>query len=65
MKGADSKVNLYKEKGGRLMICHPYFVKKRLATRYSYRKKRTFALSETNKTRFSAQMKQKTGLCIA
>ncbi len=44
MKGADSKVNLYKEKGGRLMICHPYFVKK---------------------TRFSAQMKQKTGLCLA
>ena len=27
-KGADSKVSLYKDKGGRMMICHPYLVKK-------------------------------------
>ncbi|WP_160171446.1 hypothetical protein [Exiguobacterium acetylicum] len=26
-KRADSKVGLYKEKGGRMMICHPFLVK--------------------------------------
>ena len=25
-KGADSKVSLYKDKGGRMIICHPYLV---------------------------------------
>ena len=30
-KGADSKVSLYKDKGGRMMICHPYLVTKRMA----------------------------------
>ncbi|WP_313289949.1 hypothetical protein, partial [Exiguobacterium sp.] len=26
----DSKVSLYKDKGGRMMICHPYLVTKRM-----------------------------------
>ncbi len=54
-KRADSKVGLYKEKGGRMMICHPYFVKKRM-TRHTplLQEKAHYALPETNKTRFPA-----------
>ena len=54
-KGADSKVSLYKDKGGRMMICHPYLVTKRM-TRHTplLQEKRIYALSETNKTRFPA-----------
>jgi hypothetical protein len=49
------KISFSKDKGGRTIICHPYLVKKELlVTRNSYRKKRIFALSETNKTRFPA-----------
>ncbi len=54
-KGADSKVSLYKDKGGRLMICHPYLVTKRMTRHTSLlQEKRIYALSETNKTRFPA-----------
>ncbi len=54
-KGADSKVSLYKDKGGRMMICHPYLLTKRM-TRYAplLQEKAHYALSETNKTRFPA-----------
>ncbi len=52
-KRADSKVGLYKEKGGRMMICHPFLVK---MTRHTplLQEKTHYALSETNKTRFPA-----------
>ncbi len=54
-KGADSKVNLYKNKGGRMMICHPYLVKKRMARHMPLLQEQAhYALSETNKTRFPA-----------
>ena len=54
-KGADSKVSLYKDKGGRMMICHPYLVTKRMARHTPLlQEKRIYALSETNKTRFPA-----------
>ncbi len=43
-----------------MIICHPFLVKKEvLVTRDSYRKKRIFALSETNKTRFPAEESRK------
>ncbi len=46
-----------------MIICHPFLVKKEvLVTRDSYRKKRIFALSETNKTRFPAEESRKAGL---
>ena len=54
-KMADSKVSLYKDKGGRSSFCHPYLVTKRM-TRHTplLQEKRIYALSETNKTRFPA-----------